>query len=65
MDVNGGLCHPVWNFLRGDSDLYDRDSKTTKEIPWNFSKFLVDRTGHVIRYYGTKKIIPKEMGRLL
>ena len=61
MDVNGGLCHPVYNFVRSNSELFDRKSKLTGEIPGNFSKFLIDRHGHVVRYYGTKPIISKEL----
>lgn len=52
--VNGKTTHPVYNYLRSNSSLFDPKKKTSKEIPWNFAKFLVDGNGQVIKYYEPK-----------
>ena len=60
IDVNGKSTHPVYNFLRSNSSLFDPKKKTSKEIPWNFAKFLVDANGQVIKYY-EPKVFPEEI----
>jgi len=51
IEVNGPECHEVYKFLRTQSDLRDQKTDTVKEIPWNFSKFLLDRNGIVMGFY--------------
>jgi len=51
-DVNGENTHPVYKFLRVNSELYCAKDKTSSEIPWNFAKFLVNHEGRVIGYWG-------------
>ena len=51
INVNGAEAHPVYRYLRCKSELYDESSGKAKEIPWNFAKFLVDRSGKVVAYY--------------
>jgi glutathione peroxidase len=47
IDVNGPLAHPVFQFLkRGKAGLFG-----TRRIKWNFTKFLVDKGGTVVRRY--------------
>ena len=53
-EVNGKECHDVWKYLRVNSVLYDAKKKRAKEIPWNFAKFLMDKDGHVIKYYNPR-----------
>ena len=36
------------------SELYDSEQKVANEIPWNFAKFLVDKDGQVVKYYGPR-----------
>ena len=49
IEVNGANAHPLFKFLK----------KTVKgflgseSIKWNFSKFLVDQSGNVIKRYGS------------
>ena len=49
IEVNGDNAHPLFKFLK----------KTVKgflgseSIKWNFSKFLVDQSGNVIKRYGS------------
>lgn len=54
IEVNGDNVHPLFKFLRNNSELYDPVTQTTKQIPWNFGKFLVDREGKVVGFYGPK-----------
>ena len=51
IDVNGENAHEVYQFLRKNSSLYDREKNTAEGIPWNFSKFLVNEHGKVIKYF--------------
>lgn len=59
-DVNGENTHEVYQFLRRHSELYDEETQTVGEIPWNFAKFLINPEGHVVRY-NDQKISPEEM----
>jgi glutathione peroxidase len=49
IEVNGESTHPVYKYLRYNSVC--KTSKGVKLVPWNFTKFLVDRDGVVIKYY--------------
>lgn len=53
IEVNGVDCHPLYKYLRSNSALHDPKSKKSKEVPWNFAKFLVDKEGTVIGYYNS------------
>lgn len=52
IDVNGVNTHPVYEFLRRNSELYDPKTKASKVIPWNFSKFILDHKGKVVMFAG-------------
>jgi len=48
IDVNGPDAHPLYRFLKGEkSGIFG-----TKDIKWNFTKFLVDRVGTVVERFG-------------
>ena len=48
IDVNGGGAHPVYRYLKaGKAGLLG-----SRGIKWNFTKFLVDRTGKVVDRFG-------------
>ena len=52
IDVNGAGAHPLYAFLKGEKP----GILGTKNIKWNFTKFLVDRDGHVVgRFAPTTK----------
>jgi len=52
VDVNGHAAHPLWQFLKRQK----KGLLGTARIKWNFTKFLVNRTGDVVaRYAPTKK----------
>lgn len=54
IDVNGKNAHPLYQFLTSDA------SGQPGDIKWNFTKFLVDRNGKVIKRYESK-IEPKDI----
>lgn len=46
IDVKGPNAHPLFKFLTEEAKGF-----VTKEIKWNFTKFLVDQNGSVIKRY--------------
>ena len=46
IDVNGENAHPLYKYLRSQSKGILSD-----KIKWNFTKFLIDRDGNVIKRY--------------
>ncbi|WP_398470135.1 glutathione peroxidase [Tardiphaga sp.] len=51
IDVNGTLAHPLYNFLKSE-----KSGLLGSAIKWNFTKFLVDRSGRVVdRFSPTTK----------
>lgn len=53
IDVNGKNTHPIFQFLKLNSSLAKSNGKVSP-ISWNFGKFLVDRDGKVVKYFGPK-----------
>jgi glutathione peroxidase len=49
IDVNGANALPLFNYLKFDP------SVGTKDIKWNFEKFLVNKQGKVVERGGTPK----------
>ena len=49
IDVNGSDAHPLYRWLTGAK----RGVLGTRWIKWNFTKFLIDRSGTPVRRYGT------------
>ena len=55
VDINGNDACEVFKFLRINTPaLWDAEKNTVKEIPWNFSKFLVDGKGQVVSYHNSR-----------
>ncbi|ASW44169.1 glutathione peroxidase [Clostridium isatidis] len=46
IDVNGEKAHPLYKYLKSQGK-----SILGKEIKWNFTKFLIDSEGNVIKRY--------------
>ncbi|WNF24856.1 glutathione peroxidase [Mesobacillus jeotgali] len=46
IDVNGAKADPLFAFLKEQ-----KGGVLTKDIKWNFTKFLVDRKGQVVKRY--------------
>jgi glutathione peroxidase len=50
VDVTGEKMTPVYRYLTSQSENGVLDAT----IKWNFNKFLIDETGHVVAYYPSK-----------
>jgi glutathione peroxidase len=48
IEVNGAGAHPFYRWLKGERP----GVLGTEAIKWNFTKFLIDRTGRVVGRYG-------------
>ncbi len=63
VDVNGEKRHPIYKYLL-DNNL----SGNSGDIKWNFEKFLIDRSGEVIKRYPslkTPRSLEKDIIKLL
>ena len=64
IDVNGANAHPLWKWLKSEkSGFLGLDA-----IKWNFSKFLIDKNGNVVKRYAptdTPEKIEKDLGSVL
>lgn len=63
INVNGPDAHPLYKYLRSQ-----KKTILGANIPWNFTKFLVDRQGNVIRRFDPSfepEKIGKEIEKLL
>ena len=47
VDVNGGNADPLWAFLKEKQSGF-----LINAIKWNFTKFVVDKTGHPVARFG-------------
>jgi len=64
IDVNGDNAHPLYKYLKSASP----GILGTEGIKWNFTKFLVDKNGNVVKRYGsmdTPEKIEKDIAELL
>ena len=64
IDVNGNDTHPLYDYLKKQA----AGVLGTESIKWNFTKFLVDREGHVVKRYAstdTPDAIAKDIEALL
>ncbi len=64
IDVNGAHAHPLYTWLKGEkAGIFG-----TEAIKWNFTKFLVDASGQVVKRYApadSPEKIEQDVGRLL
>jgi glutathione peroxidase len=64
IEVNGAKAHPLWQWLKKE-----RPGLLGMEaIKWNFTKFLVDRSGKVVKRYAptdTPEKIEKDLASVL
>ena len=47
--INGPDANPLFKFLK--QNVQDKTDLVDGKVPWNFSKFLVDGNGKVIKFY--------------
>lgn len=57
VDVNGKDAHPLFKYLRSQ-----QKGHLTDAIKWNFTKFLVDQNGTVLKRYESN-FAPKEIAK--
>ena len=55
VDVNGKSAHPLYKYLKSQDPEY-----FAGEIKWNFTKYLLDRSGKVIRKFAPT-VTPEKM----
>jgi len=63
IDVNGAAAHPLYNYLKGE-----KSGVLGSSIKWNFTKFLVDRSGKVVARFAptaTPEGLKKDIEALL
>ena len=48
VDVNGKKAHPIFQWLKAQQGGF-----LGSKIKWNFTKFLIDKEGHVVNRYGS------------
>ena len=67
IEVNGDNAHPLYQWLKSEKSGVLGSTK----IKWNFTKFLIDTEGNVVKRYGStttpekikgdiEKLLPKE-----
>ena len=49
VDVNGDHAHPLFKYLKNEAP----GLLGSRGIKWNFTKFLVDKSGKVVKRYGS------------
>ncbi len=55
-DVNGSNAHDIFKYLRANTkELTDHKHGPSKQVPYNFTKWLVDLEGKVIMYLDPSK----------
>jgi len=63
IDVNGGSAHPLYQYLKSE-----KSGLLGASIKWNFTKFLVDRSGKVVARHAptaTPESLKREIEALL
>jgi glutathione peroxidase len=64
IDVNGANASPLYGWMKSEA----KGLMGSTSIKWNFTKFLIDREGHVVKRYGptdTPAAIAKDIEALL
>ena len=64
VDVNGDVASPLFDWMKAEKP----GLMGSKAIKWNFTKFLIDREGNVVKRYAptdTPKSIAKDIEKLL
>lgn len=64
IDVNGADAHPLYKWIKGQK----KGLAGTRDIKWNFTKFLVNRDGEVVQRFGPQdkpEAIAKHVEKLM
>ncbi|KAJ7993107.1 hypothetical protein DPEC_G00268990 [Dallia pectoralis] len=65
IDVNGDKAHPLWKWLKSQPN---GGGYFGNAIKWNFTKFLINKQGQVVKRYGPMddpSVIEKELPNYL
>lgn len=55
-DVNGEAAHPVFKKLRKSTECFvNKQTGKIKNIPWNFTKFVIDENGKIVMYQNPRE----------
>jgi len=49
VEVNGGDTHPLYQYLKSEAP----GVLGSEGVKWNFTKFLIDKSGKVVKRYGS------------
>ncbi len=63
VDVNGPDAHPLYKWMKGQK----KGLAGTRDVKWNFTKFLVDQNGDVVARFGPQdkpEAIEKHVAKL-
>ena len=52
IDVNGENAHSLYKYLKNQKNVH---GFLTNDIKWNFTKFLIDKTGKPVKRFGPKE----------
>ena len=58
IDVNGANAHPLFKYLQENQ----KGIFGSKAIKWNFTKFLIDKNGNIVKRYAPI-IAPRKIGK--
>ncbi len=64
VEVNGNNAHPIFKFIKEQK----KGFMGTESIKWNFSKFLINKNGKVVKRYGSLDVpenLEKDIKQLL
>ncbi|MEM7664323.1 MAG: glutathione peroxidase [Pseudomonadota bacterium] len=64
VDVNGPDASPLYDWMKGEA----KGLMGSTSVKWNFTKFLIDRDGNVVKRYApqdTPRQIAKDIAKLL
>ena len=54
--VNGQQAHPIFKILRKNTACFhNKENGKIKNIPWNFTKFIIDAQGTLIMYQNPRE----------
>ena len=51
LEVNGQNTHELYKYIKTNHSNFKIDEFNLKNIPWNFTKFLLDEKGKVLNFY--------------
>lgn len=60
IEVNGDSACPLYRYLKSAQP----DDEGNEDIPWNFTKFLVDRSGVAVKRFGPQ-VTPEQIDAAL